>query len=458
MGRLPVTRLAAILLLLLLPAVQLRARQEGDRALLIRNVSVVDVESGRLRPSQTVLIREGRITRVAPAADVQSPPGATVVEGRGKFLIPGLWDMHVHLSIAGASALPLLVANGVTGVRDMGGDLRQLDGWRRSVAEGEMVGPSIVRAGPVVDGPKEAEFRFTVTNAEQARRAARALEAEGVDFIKVHNALPRDAYFALTEEARKRGIRVAGHIPKTVTPREASNAGQLSIEHTETLFEGTFAAAVGRMEDLPQAVERFRRQEAVRLFSLFARNHTAFTPILVGYRGFALRSASSHDPREKFVSPALKRYWEENFPVRRGPPEAAAARLRMMESFIALAGSAQRQGVTMLAGSDLGARDVFPGFSLHDELELLVEGGLSPADALRAATLNPARVLGRQAENGSVEPDHVADLVLLDANPLDAITNTQKIAGVVLNGRYFDRKALDGLLAEGEKQARESGE
>src|SRR6476661_292450 len=210
--------------------------QTPARRLAISHVTVIDCTGAAARPDMTVLVSGNRIGAVGTAADVPIPPGTETVDGTGKFLIPGLWDMHGHLTDATESAFPLLIMNGVTGVRDMGGELDQIDRWRTEINRGERIGPHIVRAGPFVDGPNEgAPHHLTVRTPEEARRLVHELKAKGVDFIKVHNALPRDVFFALMEEARKEHMPVAVHLPKGVTSAEASEAGARSLEHIEML-------------------------------------------------------------------------------------------------------------------------------------------------------------------------------------------------------------------------------
>jgi imidazolonepropionase-like amidohydrolase len=216
----------------------LLASAQTNHAIAITHVTVIDCTGAAARPNSTVVVTGGLISAVGPSGTVAIPAAARVVDANGKFLIPGLWDMHGHLTDATADAFPLLIMNGVTGVRDMGGDLAQIDRWRSEINNGTRVGPHIIRAGPFVDGPKEGVTnRLTVRTPGEARQAVRDLKAKGVDFIKVHNALPPDAFFALMDEARKEHIPVAVHLPKGVSSAEASDAGVASLEHIETINE-----------------------------------------------------------------------------------------------------------------------------------------------------------------------------------------------------------------------------
>jgi hypothetical protein len=415
----------------------------------ITHVTVVDVESGELRGDMTVRIQDGRIAAVVPAS-AAAPGGVREVDGRGRFLIPGLWDMHVHLSWTSASALPVLVANGVTGVRDLGSDLVELDGWRARITDGLLVGPRIVRVGPMLNGRSFNRFQLTTGGPEQARGIVRALKQVGVDFIKIHRRLPRDDYFAIVDEAGKQGLALVGHIPMTVKPEEASDAGQL-IEHVETLFEGTFSAGLPDSM-LADSIRRFRAGAADSLFGRFVRNHTPVTAGLVAWRYLVEHPDSSWlaDPRMRYVARSFKEA------VRKGPAPMPAAQVpamkRIYEEYRATVGQMSRAGVTILAGSDIASARI-PGFFLQDELDALVDAGLTPLQALQAATLNPARVLKRESEFGTVAAGKVADLVLLEANPLEQIRHTQRIAAVVLGGRLLLRGDLDALLKTAEEMA-----
>ena len=435
-----------VVALLVLPGILLSQQAPAaapTSPLAITRVTVIDTESGSALPDRTVIVREGRIASVdAPGS--RAPSGATVLDGRGKFLIPGLWDMHVHLSWTTSSALPVLVANGVTGVRDLGSDLAEIDQWRAEIAAGVLIGPRIVRVGPIINGRSFNRFQLATESPEQARGIVRTLKHVGVDAIKVHRRTPRDAWLAIVDEAKKQGIRVVGHIPMTVRPEEASDAGQL-IEHTETLYEGTFSTDLPEGQ-LPDSIRRFRASGAAdSLFARFVRNGTPVTPMLAVWRYLIDHPDTSAfaDPRMRYVARSFKEA------ARKRPPPISTARLpearRTYEEFRQTVGQMHRAGVMLLAGSDVADARI-PGFLLQEELVALVDAGLRPIDAIRAATLNPAKAMGKEKEFGSVTAGKVADLVLLDANPLDDIRNAQRISAVVLAGKLLRRADLDSLL------------
>ncbi|MFP5286765.1 MAG: amidohydrolase family protein [Thermoanaerobaculia bacterium] len=420
----------------------------SEGSLLLRDVTLIDGTGAPPREYVSVLVRSGVIAGIGDALEVR---GARVVEGRGRFLIPGLWDAHVHLSVADEATLGVLVANGVTSVRDMGGELDLLDGWRARIERGELIGPRIFRAGPTVDGPKPGvPFRLTVTNAEEGRAAVSRLKGLGVDFIKIHNAVPREAFFALAAEARQQGLAFAGHVPMTVEPAEAVEAGQRSVEHIVTLIEGTFSARFQNEAAAFEAMPRWLHDEMPALAQAFARNGTWFVPTIIAYELRARRGelADHPDPRSRYATPPLKRYWDETFPLapRDRDPENVARRTQFVEIGKGMIRAMHEAGVGIVVGSDLAGRDVLPGFSVHDEIALLAASGLSPTEALRAATSEAARLLDVTDSVGTIAPGKAADLVLLDGDPLADAKNVGRISAVVLRGKLLERADLDRLL------------
>lgn len=393
------------------------ATAQTKRSFAITHVTVIDCSGIAARPNSTVIISGGRIISVGPSETVKIPAAAHAVDGNGKFLIPGLWDMHGHLTDATEDAFPLLIMNGVTGVRDMGGDLAQIDRWRAEIESGQRVGPHIIRAGPFVDGPKEGVTnRLTVRTPEEARRAVHDLKAKGVDFIKVHNALPPAAFFALMDEAHKEHISVAVHLPKNVSSAEASDAGVVSLEHVETMYESAMWRKGATAKTVEQAQDEILGPIGQQLFQRFVKNGTWYVPTLVAYeRGFVL--------------------WSND-------PESLKPRLNVHEKNIEVVRIMHKAGVQIMAGSDFSDWGTVPGIDLHNELALLVEAGFTPMEALQAATLNPAKFLGKTDTYGTIQAGRVADLILLDMNPLEDISHTRKIHAVVLGGRFFPIASL----------------
>jgi imidazolonepropionase-like amidohydrolase len=430
--------------------------------LAITHVNVIDATGAPPQPDMTVIVTDGRIVEFGKSDAVHAPAGAKTVQATGKYLIPGLWDMHVHTVFGDwlprneKVVLPLFVANGVTGVRDMGGDLDVLKEWRAAIAAGRLLGPRMTIAGPMLDGPiPRFPSSAPVANAADGRKVVDDLKARGVDFIKIQSLIPRDGYFAAADEAKKLGIVFVGHVPDAVRASEASDAGQKSIEHFTGIFEGCSTIEdqlIKGPKGLGLNVKTYDPGRAKTLIALMAKNQTWQVPTLVWERGQWLIDDidKSHDPLTKyapaawrertwpmFVSDIMKTMDTDPLPVRK--------KFVQMELDMTLA--MFRAGVPFMAGTDTAAGvHVFPGFSLHEELALFVRAGLTPLQALQTATLNPAKFMNRVADMGTVEQGKLADLVLLDANPLDDIDNTRKIRAVVLAGRYFDRAALDAML------------
>jgi imidazolonepropionase-like amidohydrolase len=391
----------------------------------IVDVTVVDILTAALRTHQTVVISDDRITSIGTKA----PAVARVVNGRGKFLIPGLWDMHVHLWYA-QNQLPTFIAFGVTGVRDMGSDFKRTSAWRDAIEHGTAVGPHILTSGPPVDGRPSDNDKLPVIvaqNAKEARAAFDTLWDMNVDFIKVLSGLSRESYLALAEQARHWHVPLEGHIPTAVSAWDAIEARQRSIEH---LF--------GVMKSVSTD------EEAIDFFEQCAVRGVAISPSLVLWQRMAHQADErlKSDARLKYVPESIRKSW----PELKDDEDGAAIR-KQIDRIYRLVSLATRTKIVVLAGTDTGDPYTIPGATLHDELEQLVAAGMTPHQALEAATIEPARFLEWDEQMGTVEKGKVADLVMLDANPLEDIRNTRKIAAVFARGRYFSRRDLDALLA-----------
>ena len=423
---------------------------------------MIDVATGATHQDNTVLINGNRITYVGPAADAKIPGSARVIDGRGKFLIPGLWDMHVHAFVYVFSdfAGPLMIANGVTGARDMGYYIDTTLRWKADIAAGREIGPRLVD-GVRVDGPvNEARFVAHVVTDEDGVRAVDTLSRKKdgsprADFIMTYSWVPRAAYFAIAREAKKLKVPFAGRVPYSVSVVEASDAGQLSIEHEDDLMRGcssrdsllrtrfgdsTSVNAADQVEINREQARILRTSyDSARCRSVIAtlaRNHTWITPTLVAYQPYAraFDSAVTHPEWTKYVPGLVQGGW-----MRRAAGIAPADSM-VVRSYFSFDRTRDLKdaGVKLLAGTDMPQAFVYPGFSLHEELKLLVRSGLTPLEALRAATYNPADFLGALDSLGTIAKGKLADLVLLDADPLTDIRNTRRISVVIANGRVFD--------------------
>jgi imidazolonepropionase-like amidohydrolase len=426
--------------------------QTSRPTLALADATLIDGTGRALRSPVTVEITGGRITRITDG----EPSGAEqVLDARGKFVIPGLWDMHTHLAYVGDVTATTLVAHGITSVRDPGGELEVIDWLRDRIRDGTLIGPRIFRAGPVVDGSKPgSRDRLVVDTEEDGRRAVEFLKARGVDFIKVHNAAPPAPYFALLREAKRQGLAVVGHIPLGVDPAEAIDAGHTSVEHIVSLFEGPVSRAVkgGRSQDA--ALADFTDEEARRLARRMVANGTWFDPTLITYwaRTHQWELRKTPPAADRYVTASARSFWK-NFPALPDQPEVRNALSAAFDRFVTITGILHREGVKILTGSDLAAPLTYPGTSIHDELGLLVKAGLTPHEAIVAATRHGAEATGRLTDLGTVEVGKFADLVVLDADPLADISHVQRIHAVVSNGRLFRRQDLDQMLASVVREA-----
>jgi imidazolonepropionase-like amidohydrolase len=448
-----------------------------NRQIVIAHVTVINPATSSVQPDSIVVINGDRITFVSHSAVVPLAKNTRVIDGRGQFLIPGLWDMHVHSAFGDwfpggrDIILPLFIANGVAGVRDMGGDIPVLFAWRKQIAAGEIIGPRMIISGPMLDALlPDGKLRFpssiAVTTPESAVAAVDSLKAQGVDFIKVQSVISHEAYLAAAAEAHKVGLPIVGHVPDKVRIAETIAAGQKSIEHLMGSFEGCsteedkFIAGQG---DLKLLLATQDKQRCDALIRQLAQNKIWQVPTLTWQRGgtFLDQRDLKHDPLDKYV-PAYwrdvtwKRFTDEMIPGLLHDP--LELRQKYFAANLQMVGAQHRAGVPFLAGTDTAPGVyIMPGFSLHDELANFVEAGFTPMESLQTATSNPAKFSGMESSYGSVATGKVADLVLLSANPLDDIHNTKKITAVIANGRLFDRAALDRILTQVEVAAKRTG-
>lgn len=423
---------------------------------------------------------------MGPSAEVRVPADAKVVDGSGKYAIPGLADMHAHLTAAGEPGgsrefeIPLLLANGVTTVRDMGGYLETLRPLRKEIASGKRLGPQIFFAGPYLDG-KPASFppAIEVTTEEEGAAAVRQLKAEGVDFIKVQSRLHPEAYRGIVEESKRQGLMFVGHVPDMLTALEATNAGQKSIEHLTGVFLGCSRDEEPLRDERRQAppemetprdhllrdrawktrlLDTYDSRKAAELYAAFVRNGTwqvPTLPLLVDLSFAAPGKNWESDAELRYVPASVRRNWKagEVQSVEGDSGEDAELQARLKERALRTVAEMQRAGVRMMSGTDTPAPSVVPGFSLHEDLEYMVQAGLTPKEALQAATTGPAEYLGLGGQQGEIAAGQRADVVVLEANPLEKIENARRVRAVVVNGALIEREELMEMLARAEKYA-----
>lgn len=440
--------------------------------------SIVNPRDGSVLRDATLVVSGRKITALGAHGTVALPPGVRQVDARGKFLIPGLWDMHIHSWFGMSDYLhyPLYIANGITSVRDMGGCLDQeapffaCDAskrtWSARAEAGQAVGPRIVASGSFpIDAQNRMSDGFPAYLAPASAADARALvahaQASKWDFIKLYNNLPRDAYFALMDEARRRGVAVAGHLPASIRAVEAARAGQKSIEHAALFpLECSSTAAAQHLQQprprgaalLREILPAYSEPLCREVFDVMARSGTWFTPTHVTrrYEANAANPNFLDDPRLAYINHAWRFVWKLDAKRMRKElqqPGAQADYTAFYRKGLELTGRAHQAGVAVLAGSDAPDAYIFPGFSLHDELQELVAAGLTPAQALRAATFDAARFAGQEARYGTLEAGKAADIVVLDANPLDDIAHTRRIHAVMFNGYLYQQPQLERMHA-----------
>jgi len=437
-------------------------------AVLIRDVNVVDLAAGRIVPHRSVLIVGRDIRAVGDDGAVHASAKTTVVNGARKYLMPGLWDMHVHLWYQ-QNHFPLFLAWGVTGVRDMGSDFARTRAWQRAVAARTLIGPHVITCGSPLDGRASPDPKLpviVVRTPAEARREYDALEDQGVDFIKVLSGLPADAYFALLDRSRKWGTPVVGHVPSAVTVAQAVEARQRSMEHLLGMMLAGSPEEMKIRRQLADAIERGDGKKSLQLYAhaldtfdwhvaadLFARMKLFDvwqTPTLTMWRRTYVLDGDAMvaNPELKRIPKAIREQWKDPRPE--AAAQAAEVRdfhQRQYDLNQEIVYRMQRAGVPLLAGTDTGDPWSYPGWELHEELALMVKAGLTPLEALRTATINPAHFLDADDSLGRVAPGFVADLVLLEANPLEDIGNARRITAVLAAGHYLSKAKLNAMVA-----------
>lgn len=417
-------------LTLLVAGLLASAAQSTAQTITIDNVTIVDVTNGRLQPRKTIVIEGKRITRIENAS--MTTRAAATIDGTGMFVIPGLWDMHIHAYFTNDSTrfhttsevmFPLFIVNGVTGVRDLGSNLEATLAARDSVAAHQLIGPRMLVSGPMLDGPTTRyAAAIKVATADEARAAVRLLKQRGVDLIKTQSLIPRDAYFAMADEAARLGIPFEGHVPREITALEAINAQQRSFEHM-----------IGISDTASMVIRELARKQVWQCPTVINSVGTAADFINDPGLAFWLRQ-SVEGWRRTAVNQAA------------ASDSAAQAAAERATRRLALIKKLYDAKIPFLAGTDAPqGYDLVPGVSIHRELQLFVRAGLTPLQALQTATLNPAAYFGKTADWGTVAPGKIADLIVLARNPLVDIANTRSIVAVVADGRYYSSRDLDRL-------------
>ncbi|HEX7707988.1 MAG TPA: amidohydrolase family protein [Thermoanaerobaculia bacterium] len=430
--------------------------------LAIQNVTIIDPDGEETAPA-TLLIRGGVIERYGPPAGFVVPARARIVEASGLFMIPGLWDMHVHAHRGNRQTfhVPLYLAHGVTTVREAGTHLGSALAARQQ-PEGDLL-PRVIWGSPPIDGaPPVLTFGLAAETPEAGRALVRRLAAERFDFLKVYDLLSPETHAAVLAEAHRLGIPVDGHVPLRSSPAEALERGQRTIEHLTLVLESCIPGTLDWIHETPgrdsmalltdgrlaATLDRYDEEICKALFARFVAAGTWHIPTLVQMRGafFIDDPTVTAHPGHAMVPEAVRDEWEE-YRRNAAPIEMAAGRA-VFDRQLQLVGAMHRAGVRILAGTDASTEPhVVPGWSLHDELALFVQAGLTPLEALRTATTDAARH-SRPGEPAGIRPGARADFVLLRADPRIEIANTRTIEHVILRGRLITREELDQLVAE----------
>ncbi|GAB3879986.1 amidohydrolase family protein [Hymenobacter segetis] len=442
---------------------------------VINHVTIVDVRTGQLTPNQVVAIAKGKIVSVQ-LADKDSYAARQYVNGNGRYLIPGLWDMHVHfrggdsLAAANKKSLTLFLAHGITTVRDAGGDLTpSIFQWRRDMDAGRLAGPRIFTSGPKIDGPGAYwPGSLEVETKAQISKALDSLQRLKVDYVKIYDSkISGAAYLETIRQAQRRGLKTTGHMPYSVKLSDAVKRGLDATEHLYYVFKAcsgkedslttlvrnslSTSKPLGLFATLPAVYDTYSPAAAARIFALMAKRHMAAVPTL--YIGKTLTELPENDHARDtllaYIDPKIQSTYQRRLTNARVQPLASQNFSKNLEAkFMSMIPAMQAAGVTLLAGSDSGPFNsfIYPGASLQEEVILLVKAGLTPLQALQAATLNGARFMGVAEQTVAIAPGKDADLVLLTANPLEDIANIKKIDAVISRGKAYPAAALANMI------------
>jgi len=432
----------------------------SSQTLIITHATVINTVTGKTQPNSTVVIEKNRITRVLASSNADLKSGQ-VIDAHGEYLIPGLWDMHTHVYFDSTAddgtdlVLPLFLANGITGVRDMGSALDPVLHARDEIAAHRLFGPRMIVSGPMLDGPKSHyKAAIAITTPEDGRKAVDMLHTRGTDFIKVQSGVPREAYFAIADEAKKVGIPFEGHVPDAIRASEAIAANQRTFEHLIGIFEASSPDETKYLtgkKTVGMFLDTYDPAREAAIIQLIAKNHVWQCPTLYWERGQWLVDAIDYT-KDPDLAYAPRTWVDKHWPAAQKAimksldTDPLPVREKFVTHELDIVRKLHVAGVPFLAGTDTPAGvDVLPGISLHLELQRFVAAGFTPLEALQTATLNPAKFYNKLSDYGTVQPGRIADLVLLEANPLEDIANTRKIAAVIHDGQYLSQQDLTQL-------------
>lgn len=444
---------------------------------MINNAQIIDVKTGVVSEAQYIGIRNDTIIFIGGNQKATKYSAPQTIDASNKFVIPGLWDMHVHfrggetLIAENKNLLPLFVANGITGVREAGGDMTsEIFQWRKEIQTGQLTGPVIFTSGPKLDGPRATwAGSIPVVSQEDVVTAVDSLENMGVDFIKIYDSrISREAYIQIIEEATRRGITTSGHMPFTVMLEEAVNAGLGSVEHLYYILKGASSEEYAVTQDninrkagfwgsMDRLIATYDEAVAQQTFKQLKDNNVYVVPTMHIGNTLSYLDRDNHENDEylQYIGTGIIKTYEGRVRgAMRASPAAIERRHALNTTFRGLVPKLNAAGVTLLAGSDTGASNsyVYQGISLHQEMAALVETGIFPLEALRAATINGAEFLKVDDYYGSIEEGKSGDLLILDGNPLEDILNSRKINTLILDSRVYSKGDLDQMLEDAKER------
>lgn len=455
-----------ILFAFCLLAFQSASAQEIKADVIIKSTNVIDVKTGKINKSVDVVIRKDKIYKIVKSKKSSKYEALHILDGTGKFLIPGLWDMHTHATSLYKDFFPLFIANGVTGIREMWGNPAEVKKIRDEISSGLIDGPMIVTAGTIIDGkPPTRDTMNVAETPEQGREIVRKQKKDGAEFIKVYFNLKKDVYLAIADEAKKLNLPLVGHLPNRVPLNEAIKAGHKSFEHfynilefysdqkglsqIEETREGRFAgdAFYVRLDYGYKTFDPAKSKDAIKLLK---NKNVWICPTYTVHKGFMrdLDPSYTDEKRMAFMPEKTISWWTANKkkPLTELQKQHWNSDKLWYARILSESKKYKENGVKFLAGTDVANYFVYPGFSLHEELEIFVnEAGFSPLEALQTATINPAEFLDLDDQLGTIEEGKLANLVILDKNPLENISNTKTIDGIVLLGRYKSKSDLKNI-------------
>lgn len=456
--------LIVVICLYIYPISNPLSQKTNDNNYIISNVNIVDVANDSIIENQSILIQNNRIVNISFNDSISKDKNTIIVDGSNKYALAGLWDMHSHLAfqIAPQTVMPLHIANGVTNIRDMQGVVninQERLKWRRQINSGELLGPRLIGFADEMVGGNYDEQNVTDVVSRTAR--------DKHTFIKIYDQIMADRFFALAAEAKKQGVDFAGHYPRTINPVDAAKAGQKSFEHAHLFIKHANPLAVKNRDffkeyytndevdisDRPSSIDmlaRFDYDKFYELVDVMVKNDTYFCPTHITRKYEALTNNEDflNDDNLKYIPHLVSLIWNDDVNGMKDYAKKEGYQ-DYLESFytkgLELTGLAHKKGVKILAGTDSYDPYSFPGISLHSELEELVKAGLSPAEALACATINPSEYFQVSKDYGTVEEEKKADLLILNKNPLLNIKNTTSIESLFFNGNMYTKEDIDAM-------------